>query len=164
MFLSIRSYEDAVNLFIIHWLSILFLIILGIILNVRIYMTMVRRKRYKRNASNFFILHLCSTELVYRLLVFPLTIYFVIPRSATKQILCKLVFFFSGTWRSTIFGSLAAIAIVRYQHVVHHFESLKSSKGSRTPLVLMVWLYAALTSFPLAIGVKNVPVVSIPEA
>ncbi|CAH3034488.1 unnamed protein product [Pocillopora meandrina] len=69
-----------------------------------------------------------------------------------------------GTWRSTIFGSLAAIAIDRYQHVVHHFESLKSTKGSRTPLVLMAWLYAALTSFPLAIGVKNVPVVSISEA
>ena len=151
MFLSIRSYEDAVNLFFIHWLSILFLIVLGIVLIVRIFTIMVRR-------------NLCSAELVYRLLVFPLTIYFVIPRSATKQILCKLVFFFSGTWRSTIFGSLAAIAIVRYQHVVHHFESLKSSKGSRTPLVLMVWLYAALTSFPLAIGVKNVPVVSIPEA
>lgn len=81
-----------------------------------------------------------------------------------QKILCKLVFFFSGTWRSTIFGSLVAIAIDRYQHVVHHFESLKSTKGSRTPLVLMVWLYAALTSFPLAIGVKNVPVVSIPEA
>ena len=91
-------------------------------------------------------------------------VYFVIPRSGIEKILCKSVSFFSETRRSTTFGSLVAIAIDRYQHIVHHFESLKSTKESRAPLVSMVWLYATLTSFPLVISVESVPLPSIPEA
>ena len=73
--LTSRSYVEAGDLFSIYLFLSVFLIVLGIVLNVGICVIMVRRKCYQRNASNFFILHLCATELVYRLLVFPLTIY-----------------------------------------------------------------------------------------
>ena len=163
VFLVIRSYEEARELFSIYLTVSLVLIVLGIVVNVIICMIMICKKRYKRNASNFFILHLSTTELVYRLLVFPAVIYFAIPRSGIKSLHCKLVCFFSETCRSAIFVSLVAIAIDRYQHIVRPLESLKSKK-KRAPLVSVVWLYATISSCPRVISVESVSVTSIPEA
>ena len=55
------------------------LILLGICVNGVICLIMFRGSRYKRSTSNFFILHLSVTELIFRLLVFPLVIYFLVP-------------------------------------------------------------------------------------
>ena len=69
IFLLIRSYEEARNVFAIILSINLVVIVLGTIVNAVICYVMVRKKRYQRNGSNFFIMHLSVMELTYRCLV-----------------------------------------------------------------------------------------------
>ena len=160
--LLIRSYNESRHLFEIFLSTNLVLIFSGICVNVVICFIMLRNKRYKRNASNFFILHLAVTELVYRLLVFPVVIYVGVPALVIKSLHCKLASFLSETCGSAIFVSLVAIATDRYQHIVHPLESLKT-KQKPVFLVIVVWVYASVVSFPHVITVDSVPVETIPE-
>ena len=162
-FLLIRSYEEARNIFAIIISVNLLVIVSGIIVNAGICYVMLRGKRYKRNTSNFFIAHLSVVELVFRLLVFPLIIFFAVPASGIETSQCKLISFLSMTSASAIFVSLVAIATDRYQSIVHPLKKLKSE---RKPVLLLclVWLYAAIVSCPPVISVDSVPVLEIPEA
>ena len=161
--LLIRSYEEARNVFAITLSINLLVIVSGIIVNAVICYVMLRGKCYKRNSSNFFITHLSVVELVYRLLVFPLIIYFAVPSSGINTFQCKAISFLSKTSASAIFVSLVAIATDRYQSIVHPLKKLKSE---RKPVFLLclVWLYAAIVSSPSVISVKDISVFEIPEA
>ena len=79
------------------------LILLGICVNGVICLIMFRGSRYKRNTSNFFILHLSVTELIFRLLVFPLVIYFLVPATIVENIHCKALTFVSTVFTSATF-------------------------------------------------------------
>ena len=138
------------------------LIVLGIIVNLAICFVMIRKNRYRRNTSNLFILHLSVTELVYRLLIFPVVIYIAVQTSAVSSVHCKLISFISETCGSAILVNLVAIAIDRYQHIVHPLGSFKSKKKTflRVPLV---WLYASIISIPYAISVESISDSKIPE-
>ena len=133
IFLLIRSYDEARNVFAVIVSINLVVIVLGIIVNAAICYVMVRRKRYKRNGSNFFIMHLSVMELTYRFLVFTIIISFAVPTTGIKSIQCKAIPFFSETCTSAIF--------VRYQNIVHPLKTLKSKKKP-VLLVFLVWLYA----------------------
>ena len=161
--LFIRSYEEARHVFAISLSVNLLIIVLGIIFNTTICYVMLRGKRYKRNSSNFFITHLSVVELVYRILVFPLIIYFAVPASGINTFQCKVTTFLSKTSASAIFVSLVAIATDRYQSIIHPLKALKSKKKPRLFLWL-VWLYAAIVSSPSIISVKGISVLEIPEA
>ena len=162
-FLLSRSYEEARNLFAITLSINLLVIVSGIIVNAVVCYVMLRRKCYKRNSSNFFITHLSVVELVYRFLVFPLTIYFAVPASGINTFQCKAISLLSKTSASAIFVSLVAIATDRYQSIVHPLEKLKSQ---RKPVffLCLVWLYAAIVSCPSVISMKAISVLKIPEA
>ena len=108
IFLLIRSYEDARIVFTFILTTSAVVIILGIIVNSIISYLMLRKKRYKRNGSNFFIMHLSVVELLYRFLVFPLIVIFAIPAIEITDIQCKAIAFFSKTCSTAIFGSLLA--------------------------------------------------------
>ena len=163
--LFIRSYEEArtVRVFPVIISINLVVILLGIVINASICYVMFRKKRYKRNTSNFFIMHLSVMELVYRFLVFPIVIFFAVPSLGISTVHCKALSFFSKTCTSAIFLSLVAIAIDRYQNIVHPLESFKS-KRNPVLLVFLVWLCAAVVSCPSVISVKSIPVLEIPEA
>ena len=158
----IRSYDQSPSLFWIFLSVNLVLIVLGIILNVAICFVMLRKKRYERNTSNFFILHLSVTELVYRFLVFPVVVPVSVPALQMKSIHCKLASFFSETCSTAICVSLVAIATDRYQHIVHPLKTFKS-KGNSVYLVSLVWLYASLVSLPHVISVESISVAKMPE-
>ena len=161
--LLIRSYEEARIAFAVI-LSINLLVILsGIIVNAAICYVMLRGKRYKRNSSNFFITHLSVAELIYRLLVFPLIIYFAVPASGINMYQCKAVSFFTKTSASAIFVSLAVIAIDRHQKIVYPLKSLKS-KRKPFLLVCLCWLYATIVSCPSVVSMDSISVLEIPEA
>lgn len=161
--LLIRSYEEARITFAVI-LSINLLVILsGIIVNAGICYVMLRGKRYKRNSSNFFITHLSVVELVYRLLVFPLLIYFAVPASGINMYQCKAISFFTKTSASAIFVSLAVIAIDRHQKIVYPLKSLKS-KRKPILLVCLCWLYATIVSCPSVVSMDSISVLEIPEA
>ena len=161
--LLLRSYREARIAFAVI-LSIYLLVILsGIIVNAAICYVMLRGKRYKRNSSNFFITHLSVVELVYRILVFPLIVYFAVPASGINMYQCKAISFFTKTSASVIFVSLVVIAIDRHQNIVHPLKSLKSKK---TPfsLVCLCWLYATIVSCPSVVSMDSISVLEIPEA
>ena len=161
--LLIRSYEEARIAFSVILSINLLVILLGITVNTAICYVMLRGKRYKRNSSNFFITHLSVVELVYRLLVFPLIIYFAVPASGINMYQCKAISFFTKTFASAIFVSLVVIAIDRHQNIVHPLKSLKST---RRPFffVGLCWLYATTVSCPSVVSVDSISVLEIPEA
>ncbi|XP_020629603.1 neuropeptide FF receptor 2-like [Orbicella faveolata] len=161
--LLIRSYEEARIAFSVILSINLLVILLGIVVNAAICYVMLRGKRYKRNSSNFFITHLSIVELVYRLLVFPLIVYFAVPASGINMYQCKAISFFTKTSASAIFVSLVVIAIDRYQNIVHPLKSLKSK---RKPffLVCLCWAYATTVSCPSVVSVDSISVLDIPEA
>ena len=127
--LLIRSYEEARMAFAVISSINLFVIVSGIIVNATICYVMLRGKRYKRNSSNFFITHLSVVELVSRLLVFPLIVYFAVPATGVKTFQCKAISFFSKTSASAIIASLVVIAIDGHQKIGHPLKSLKSKRS-----------------------------------
>ena len=163
IFLLYRSYDEAKIAFMAILTVNLVVIILGAIVNVTICLVMLRKKRYQRNGSNFFILHLSVTELVYRLLVFPILIWLAVPSSAITTPLCNVLTVFSHIFGSVVFPSLVAIAFDRYQNIAHPLKSL-SLKRKPFRWVSLIWLYAAIASCPFSACIKSVPVSEIPEA
>ena len=132
-------------------------------MNGAICFVMLRGKRYKRNTSNFFILHLSIMELVSRLLIFPIVVYSLVTTSVTENVQCKFLTFVSTTFASATFISLAAIAFDRYQNILHPMQALKSKKKN-VHLVFLVWLYANIASLSSVVSVKSISVNEIPEA
>ena len=163
IFLLMRSYEDARIVFTFILTTSAVVIILGIIVNSVISYIMLRKKRYKRNGSNFFIMHLSVVELLYRFLVFPIIVIFAIPAIGITDIQCKAIAFFSKTCSTVIFGSLVAIAIDRYQNIVHPLQKLKSRRKP-VLLVSLLWLCATVLSCPFVASVESISVLEIPEA
>ena len=162
-FLLIRSYEEARIVFAVILTINVVVIVLGIIVNTVISFVMLRKKRYKRNGSNFFIMHLAVVELLYRFLAFPIIIAFAVPTSGIESIQCKAVVLFSKTCSSAIFCSLVGIAIDRYQNIVHPLEKL-NSRRKPVLLVSFLWLCSTILSCPFAATVKSISVLEIPEA
>ena len=161
--LLIRSSKDA-QLWFSSILSIaIFLLVFGIVANGVICFVMFRGKRYKKNTSNIFILHLSVTELVIRLLIFPIVVYSLITTSEIESVQCKFISLFSNTFASATFISLAAIAIDRYQNIVYPMKALKSRRKP-VHLIFLVWLYAILVSIPSVLSVKSISIYEIPEA
>ena len=161
--LLIRSRKEA-QLWFSSILSIaMFLFVFGIVANGVICFVMLRGKRYKKNTSNFFILHLSVTELVSRLLIFPIVVFSVITTSAIESIQCKFLVLFSNTFASATFISLAAIATDRYQNIVYPMKALKSRRKP-VYLVFIVWLYAIVVSIPAVVSVESISIYEIPEA
>ena len=139
------------------------LIVLGILVNGAICHVMLRGKRYRKNTSNFFILHLSVTELVVRLFIFLTVVYPYVITSEIESIQCKLLRFFSTIFASAIFVSLVAIAFDRYQNIVYPMKALKS-KRKPLHLALLVWLYAATVSSTSTVGARSISIRDTPEA
>ena len=103
-------------------------------------------------------------ELVYRLLVFLLVIYFAVPTSGIKTFQCKAITFIgtrplrqhSSVW-------LSWLRLDRYQSIVHPLKKLKSENKS-VFLLGLVWLYAAILSCPFVLSIDSISVLDIPEA
>lgn len=139
------------------------LILLGIAVNATICFVMLQKKRYKKNNSNFFILHLSVTELVIRLLIFPLVVYSLTVLSAMSTLQCKLLTSLTTILGSSIFVTLVAIAFDRYQNIA---DPMMTFKARRRPVqaVLLVWLYSIVMSIPSTISVRSISVKDLPES
>ena len=160
--LLVRSYKEAPMSFATILTIASLFIMLGILVNGVVCYVMLRGKRYRKNTANFFILHLSVTELVLRLLILPIMVYSLVSNSEMENVHCKFLTFFTTIFGSAIFLSLAAIAVDRYQNIVHPMKALKS-KRKPVRLVLQVWLYATIVSSPFVICVKSSYIKKIPE-
>ena len=164
LILLIRSRKEA-QLWFSTILSIaMFLFVLGIVTNGVICFVMLPGKRYKKNTSNFYILHLSVTDLVSRLLISPIVMYSVVTASKIESIQCKFLYLFSNTFASGTFVSLAAIATDRYQNIVYPMRALKTKKTTPLHQVFLVWSYAILVSIPSVVSVQSIAIYEIPEA
>lgn len=157
--------ESVISFSAILSLAVL-LIVLGICVNGVICFIMLRGKRYKRNISNFFILHLSVTELIYRLFVFPLVIYFLVPATIVDNIQCKALTFVSTVFISATFVNLVAIAKDRHENIVHPMKAWtrKYKRKIYCQLVLSVWMYATVISIPIVLSVKSLSINKTPGA
>jgi len=160
--LLIRSRKEVPQPFPTVLSIAILLVVLGVILNGAICFVMLRGKRYRKNTSNFFILHLSVTELAIRLLIGPIVVYALVATSKIESIQCKFLLLFSNTFASATFMSLAAIATDRYQNIVYPMKVLKS-RGKTFHLVFLVWLYAILVSIPAVVGVRSISISELLE-
>ena len=160
--LLFRSRKEAPPSFSTILSIAVLLVVLGVILNGAIGFVMLRGKRYKKNTSNFFILHLSATELAIRLLIGPIVVYSLVTTSQIESIQCKFLSLFSNTFASATFISLAAIATDRYQNIVYPMKALKSRRKT-FHLVFLVWLYAIIVSIPSVVSVRSISISELPE-
>ena len=164
LILLIRSRKEA-QLWFSSILSIaMFLFVFGIVTNGVICFVMLPGKRYKKNTSNFYILHLSVRDLVSRLLISPIVMYSVVTASKIESIQCKFLYLFSNTFASGTFVSLAAIATDRYQNIVYPMRALKTKKTTPLHQVFLVWSYAILVSIPSVVSVQSIAIYETPEA
>ena len=161
--LLIRSHKEAPLSFSTVLSIATLLLVFGVILNGAICYVMLRGKRYKKNTSNLFILHLSVTELVVRLVIGPIVVYSLVEASKIENIQCKFLSLLSNTFASATLISLAAIATDRYQNIVYPMKALKSSR-KRVHLVSLVWLYATIVSIPAVVSVRSISINELPEA
>ncbi|XP_020629604.1 neuropeptide FF receptor 2-like [Orbicella faveolata] len=161
--LLIRSRKEVPLSFSTVLSIVMFLVVLGVILNGAICFVMLREKRFKKNTSNFFILHLSVTELVIRLLIGPIVVYSLVTTSKIESIQCKFLSLFFNTFGSATFISLAAIATDRYQNIVYPMKALKSRRKT-FHLVFIVWLYAIIVSIPGVVNMRSISISELPEA
>ena len=161
--LLVRSHKEAPVSFGTILAIATSLILLGVLVNVVICFVMFGGKRYRRNNSNFFILHLSLTELFFRLLIFPIVVYSLTVTSEMQIAQCKFLTFFTSTFGSVTFVNLAAIAFDRYKNIAHPIQAVKS-KRKPVQLVFLVWLYATIVSGPTVFIVKSISIKNIPEA
>ncbi|XP_020899176.1 neuropeptide FF receptor 2-like [Exaiptasia diaphana] len=156
VFSSTSILSSSPNLLIAIVTLYFILITAGIVLNSVVCYVMVKRKRYRRNISSFFITHMAGVDLVYRVLLTPSSVYLSLPSSQSKSIPCKTSIFVGTTCAAAVFGSLVVIAIDRYRNIVHPLKGLSQSKRPRR-LVLLVWGYAIISSVMLLYTVQNTP-------
>ena len=78
-------------------------ILLGVLVNGTICFVMLRGKRYRRNTSNIFILHLSVTELIVRLLNFLTVVCSLFATWEIESVQCKFLRLFSTSFSSAIF-------------------------------------------------------------
>lgn len=131
---------------LIIYLVLYLLCILGIAANVVVCVVMVRRKSILRTLSSLMLFHLSLTEILDRCTVLPLA---VAQRylQMTELTWCNLANFATHTVSTTLFASLAVIAVDRYITITRPLQSwTRKPKGYR--YITAIWLYALVCSIP----------------
>ena len=136
---------------------------IGIFVNGAVSLVMLRGKRFKNNASNFFIFHITLTEIAIRLVLFLLSLYSLLSTEGTGIFQCKILTLFSNTFSSAIFVSLLAIALDGHCNIFYPMKWLKK-KRKRHHLVFLVWLDAIIITCPFVVSEETISVSEIPEA
>ena len=161
--LPICSYKEAPVSFATILSVYIVLIVIGIFVNGAVSLVMLRGKRFKNNASNFFIFHITLTELAIRLVLFLLSLHSLLSTEETKIFQCKILTLFSNTFSSAIFVSLLAIALDGHCNIIYPMKCLKK-KRKRHHLVFLVWLDAIIITCPFVVSEETISVSEIPEA
>ena len=134
--------NDYDALFVVSWI----LVVCGVIENVIICWILIRKKKCFKNFSNFHLLNLAITDILFRAVSIP----DLLPGelSGGSNFTCKVIDFGRYTTLAVTFALLAGIAFDRYIHIVHPFKARRVTwKHSRNVIVLK-WIYGALCSAP----------------
>jgi hypothetical protein len=129
-----------------------FLLLLGLVINFLICFVMLRRRKVKKNLSNYFLFNLSLTELVLWMVLLPMMVTVNMAQIKTA-IPCKILVFSICTCVAVIFGLLTAIAFDRYTNIVNPFKGITMEDRKLTALGI-IWVAAIASSAPFLYSVQ----------
>ena len=131
------------------------LTLFGVTANCIICVVLRRKKRLRKNFSNFHLFNLALTDIFFRLAATPILL--TIENTEVEHgnnAICKFAAFVSCTTLAATFLLLLGISVDRYVHIVHPLKARSITwKHSRVAIILS-WLYAAACSSPLLFSVQ----------
>ena len=143
------SFGDTINIIIT---ICRILIICGILENVFICWILVRKKKYLKSFSNFHLLNLAITDILFRIAATP---DFLEDQIISKSdFTCKIGEFGKYITLAVTFALLAGIAFDRYIHIVHPFRARTVTWKHSRNVIAFTWIYGALCSEPFLYSTK----------
>ena len=127
--------------------------ICGIFENVVICWILVRKKKCFKSFSNFHLLNLAITDILFRII----STFYVL----TDQIMgasdakCKVAEFGIYATLAVTFSLLAGIAFDRYIHIAHPFTARRITWKHSRHLVAVSWIYGAVCSAPYLYSTRS---------
>lgn len=141
-----QSFEENIDdtLFVVGTI----LVICGIVENLLICWILIRTKKCLRSFSNFHLLNLAITDILFRIVS---TLYFLLEGS---ELQCKIADFGTYATLAVTFALLAGIAFDCYIHIVHPFRARAVTWKHSRNLVALSWIYGVLCSAPFLYSTK----------
>ena len=132
------------------------LFICGIVENFVICWILVRTKKCLKSFSNFHLLNLAVTDILFRIISTP---DLLIKPIDASDVGCKTVDFGKYATLAVTFSLLAGIAFDRYMHIVHPFKARSITWKQSRNLVAASWIYGAVCAAPFLYSSKSVFIV-----
>ncbi|XP_022805742.1 neuropeptide FF receptor 2-like [Stylophora pistillata] len=124
---------------------------LGLASNLFVCFIMTRCSLARKSISNFYILQLSVTEVVYRTVLAALKIYTVNgKRHLISDTECKILILWPEAMCAAIFILLAGIAMDRKKHIINPLKAMAMDKHRKTRIVF-IWLFALTISIPTSL-------------
>ena len=137
--------DDLFAVYKVLYRVVFILNICGIVENVAICWILVRKKKCFKSFSNFHLLNLAITDILFRVIF---TSYALTDETGTGDEKCKVAEFGIYTTLAVTFSLLAGIAFDRYIHIVHPFTARRITWKHSRNLVVVSWIYGAVCSAP----------------
>ncbi|XP_078345706.1 putative G-protein coupled receptor 19 [Oculina patagonica] len=144
-----QSFED--NIF--NTLSVVrgILVVCGILENAVICWILIRKRKCFKSFSNFHLLSLAITDILFRIIFTPDLLQQFIGGSDLK---CKIGEFGKFTTLAVTFAILAGIAFDRYIHIVQPFRARTVTWKHSRKLIALSWIYGTICSAPFLYSTK----------
>ena len=137
--------EDLLSAYEVLIMISFCLIICGILENTVVCCILVRRKTFSKSFSNFQLLNVAITDILFRIISTP---GLSIDQIGVSDVKCKVADFGKYTTLAVTFSLLAGIAFDRYMHIVHPFRARRITWKHSRNLVVVSWIYGAMCSAP----------------
>ena len=128
------------------------LIIFGILENAVVCLILVRRKKFLKSFSNFHLLNVAITDILFRIISTP---GLSIDQIGVSDLNCKVADFGKYMTLAVTFSLLAGIAFDRYMRIVHPFRARRITWKHSRNLVVVSWIYGAVCSAPFLYSTKS---------
>lgn len=122
------------------------LIFCGICENVGICWILIRTKKCLKSFSNFHLLNLAITDILFRIISTPDLLTDHLPGGSDVK--CKVAEFGKYMTLAVTFSLLAGIAFDRYMHIVHPLRARRITWKQSRNFVVASWIYGAVCSAP----------------
>ena len=146
------NYDDLFTVYKVLYRVVFILNICGIFENVAICWILVRNKKCFKSFSNFHLLNLAITDILFRVIF---TSYVLPDEMGTGDAKCKVAEFGIYTTLAVTFSLLAGIAFDRYIHIVHPFAARRITWKHSRNLVAVSWIYGAVCSAPFLYSTRG---------
>ena len=146
------NYDDLFTVYKVLHRLVFFLNICGIFENAVICWILVRKKKYFKSFSNFHLLNLAITDILFRVIFIS---YVLTAQMGTGDAKCKVAEFGIYTTLAVTFSLLAGIAFDHYIYIVHPFTARRITWKHSRNLVVVSWIYGAVCSAPFLYSTRG---------